>query len=228
MTDFPFLFPKWPSQLRYYRGLGSCIICRPSKAKASQSLFEQILKERYAITQFQWLKQVHSNQVIAAPQPEMATGDACYTSTKGLACIVRTADCLPIFLANQTFSQVAVIHAGWRSLALGIIAKTVAKFPPNDRLYAAFGPFISAWHYEVGEDVYSAFEDKTAFIPVGKDKWYLDLYKIAAKQLEAHNVICGFKPHWCTYRLWPLFYSYRRDGLSSSPYDRIANCIWLK
>jgi len=228
MTSFPLLYPKWPSQIHSHKGLGSCIICRSNKIKASQSSFEQMLKEKYAITQVQWLKQVHGNQVIAAPQAEIAIGDACYTSAKGLACIIRTADCLPVFLCNQPLSQIALIHAGWRSLALDIIAKTITKFSPDDKLYAAFGPAISSYHYEVGEDVYSAFDDKTGFTSINKNKWYLDLYTLAANQLEKHNVSCGSKPYWCTYKQASIFYSYRRDGLSSSAYDRIANCIWLK
>lgn len=233
MTDFPLLYPNWHSQIQSYEGLSSCIICRPnkthlSKIKATQSSIEQVLKEEYAITQVQWLKQVHGNRVIAAPQSEIAIGDACYTKVKGLACIVRTADCLPVFLCNQPLSQIALIHAGWRSLALGIIAKTVATFSSGDRLYAAFGPAISVSHYEVGEDVYSSFDDKTAFIPIGNNKWQLDLYSLAANQLEEHNICCGPKPDWCTYKQATKFYSHRREGLSSSPYDRIANCIWLK
>lgn len=226
MSDFFLFYPDWPQPVGNNDRLGSCILCCPTQP-TDQSFFHQILKEKFSLSRVQWLKQVHGNRVIAAPQAGIMTADACYTRESGLACAIRTADCLPIFLCNESLTQVALIHAGWRSLAQGIIGRTVASFPPDDQLFAALGPAISECHYEVGREVYSAFDDKRAFTPAHKGKWRLSLYTLAVNQLEAHRVCCGSKPDWCTYEQAEWFHSYRRAGLSAAPYDRIANFIWL-
>lgn len=55
-----------------------------------------------------------------------ATADAACTCVPNQICIVLTADCLPILLCNKQGTFVAAIHAGWRGLAAGIIASTIA------------------------------------------------------------------------------------------------------
>lgn len=76
-----------------------------------------------------WLTQVHGTTVLCAddidsaqPAPE---ADAQWTSTSGVVACVMTADCLPVFIADRGGRIVAAVHAGWRSLADGIVQKTV-------------------------------------------------------------------------------------------------------
>ena len=107
------------------------------------------------------LKQVHGARVIALTdwQPEVEA-DASFTREKGKVCVVKTADCLPILLADKNATVVAAIHAGWRSLAHGIIDNTIVALNVDlASLYAWFGPAISQQHFEVGEDVLSAFQE---------------------------------------------------------------------
>lgn len=93
------------------------------------------------------------------PRPE---GDALFTDEPGILISVRSADCMPILVADPKRRAVAAIHAGWRGALERIIEKTIGEMvrvfgsQPRD-LLAAVGPSIRACCYEVGEEVLSAF-----------------------------------------------------------------------
>jgi len=69
----------------------------------------------------------------------------------------KTADCVPILLADAKTGNVCSVHAGWRGTAGGIIlnaAKCMNADPSF--LLCAVGPCIGSCCYEVGDDVYSS------------------------------------------------------------------------
>src|SRR5690606_8416151 len=71
-----------------------------------------------------------------------------------LACCVRTADCLPVLLADQSTGRVAAVHAGWRGLVREVIEAALSGLGgvPADWV-AAIGPHIRSPSFEVSEDV---------------------------------------------------------------------------
>jgi polyphenol oxidase len=92
-------------------------------------------------------------------QPE---GDVLLTDQAGILLSVRTADCLPLLLADPKHRAVAAVHAGWRGALGRIIEKTVGEMrrvhgSSPSSLIAVLGPSIRACCYEVGEDVEEAF-----------------------------------------------------------------------
>jgi polyphenol oxidase len=149
-------------------------------------------------------RQVHGVDVAVEGVPGEAA-DAQVTARRGVAPFVSVADCLPIALLAP--GAVAMVHAGWRGLAGGIVAAAVAAVrarSPQGDLVAAIGPGAGACCYEVGPDVHAAF---------GTTGRTLDLKGIAAGQLatagldDVHD--CGL----CTMCADPrLFFSHRRDG----------------
>lgn len=181
-----------------------------------------------------WVKQVHGTAII---QPEQHTiqpeADAVLTSQANTVCLVRTADCLPVFICDLQGQQVGVIHAGWRGLAAGIIANTCKRFvAPLDSCIAWLGPAIGPNAFEVGKDVLDAFaahgwtpaQLEQGFKPQPADKWLGDLYTLARLTLQQHgmpadHIYCG---EWCTYSDPTRFYSYRR----SKDAGRMFNLIW--
>lgn len=89
--------------------------------------------------------------------------DALASARAGLALGVRTADCLPLLLADPETRSVAAVHAGWRGAVAGVVPAAIACLraaprvsPPS--LLAAIGPHIRSASFEVGGEVQEAFE----------------------------------------------------------------------
>lgn len=77
--------------------------------------------------------------------------------TEGGAAAVTIADCVPVFIAHPS-GTAAVVHAGWRGVAGGILVEAIRAFAarglPADELLVHLGPAICGRCYEVGVDVY--------------------------------------------------------------------------
>jgi YfiH family protein len=87
-------------------------------------------------------------------------GDACLLTCPGNAVAFTTADCVPLIISCQdTASQplALAIHAGWRSIADGVIEKAItvllARSGNNPTsLRAWIGPAIEQSHYEIDDN----------------------------------------------------------------------------
>lgn len=175
-----------------------------------------------------WLNQTHSCQVVSTDNANLSKGqDGCFTQQVNDACCVMTADCLPVFFWSRNGEQVAVAHAGWRGLALGILSETLATFKHPSQVCCGIGPAISQAYFEVGTDVVAAFrtwpQAEQYFKPgVEHQKFWCDLPALASAQLRASGVTSIYASNLCTYALAERFYSYRRDGVTG----RMANVIW--
>lgn len=225
-----------------YNNLGLHVGDKPEHVTCNRRQLAQIT----GVSHWQWLQQVHGTQIVPAQRngaPLVADGS--YTRSEGLACVVLTADCLPVLLCNQEGTQVAAVHAGWRGLAAGVVAHAVATFDdPPDQLLAYLAPAISQRHFEVDQPVLTAFEPmkqelrqqevdsddnqrwQSLFEPVTHKPGHyrVDLYGLARWQLQGmgvHNIWGG---HTCTFADEHNFYSYRRDGVTG----RFASAVWLK
>ena len=182
-------------------------------------------------SRFAWLSQTHGQTITSAVAGgKVVAADGSDTSEAKLACVVMTADCLPVLLCDQTGTKVAAIHAGWRGLAGGILKKAVQRFPEPSRVMAWLGPAISQAYFEVGRDVYQAFVtnnvlNQSAFIAGdAPNKWMADIYGLARIQLKGVGVARIYGGECCTFSDEKRFYSYRRDGALSG---RMASLIWL-
>jgi polyphenol oxidase len=178
-----------------------------------------------------WLKQVHGTHIVnAATAQAGATADGAWTSERGVVLVIMTADCMPIFLSDRKGAAIALVHAGWRGLAAGVIEAGVqALRVPAGELIAHLGPGIGSDAYEVGADVRSVFLDTdprtdAAFRAGGQGKWFADMYQLARMRLHALGVRDISGGDRCTLRERREFYSYRRDGVTG----RMASLLWLE
>lgn len=179
-----------------------------------------------------WLDQVHGSNVVLAAHYEYAPrADASVGPAGSPPCAVLTADCLPVVLCDTSGTRIGVVHCGWRGLAKGIIARCIACMDrPGRELLAWLGPAIGPESYEVGPEVRdvclaAAPGAKLAFIPspTGRDRWFADLYAIAAHQLASFGVERIYGGGFCTWRDGSRFFSHRRDGVTG----RFATLAWI-
>jgi YfiH family protein len=101
-----------------------------------------------------WLRQVHGARVhIADRVPDVPPeADAVLTPCRGLPLAIVTADCAPVVLAND--DALAVVHAGHRGLAAGVIPAAVSALRASGHgdVRAFLGPCIRPGRYEFGAD----------------------------------------------------------------------------
>lgn len=194
-------------------------------ADAVQHNRQQLLRQLPDVRAIQWLRQVHGTEVVTACSGSVVlTADAVLTDQPGLACAVMTADCLPVLLAADDGCQVAAIHAGWRSLAAGIITKTLAHFSRSGGVCAYLGPAIGPEHFEVGPEVKTAFSwaSGACFRSGREDRLLADLKQLATEALQMQGVKRIYGGAECTVTMSDEYYSYRRDGVTG----RMASLIW--
>ncbi|RUR56602.1 peptidoglycan editing factor PgeF [Vreelandella populi] len=178
-----------------------------------------------------WLNQTHGARVQQGYQADVPEADAAVATSADYACVVLTADCLPVMFCNRAGTRVAVAHAGWRGLAGGVLEATVAAMNSEpDDILVWLGPAISNAQFEVGPEVYGAFvavhpETAEAFdhSPYRMGHYMADLYRLARFRLEALGVEHISGGHFCT-ACEARFYSYRRDGGKTG---RMASVIWI-
>ena len=109
------------------------------------------------------LRQIHSSLVLLADRDGLAgEGDALVTRQPGVMVSIRTADCLPILLADERTGAAAAVHAGWRGSAARIVQVTLERMRREfgteaSEVYAAIGPGIGGCCYHVGAEVRERF-----------------------------------------------------------------------
>lgn len=124
------------------------------------------------------------------------------------AVCVKTADCVPILLANRQTGAVCAVHAGWRGSAADIAGKAATALADGhmENVLAAIGPCIGLCCYEVGDELYRAFsrlfhynkaaDEVDRYLPLFPScsmggKRHADLAGINRVLLEYHGVLPG-------------------------------------
>ncbi|RON97791.1 multi-copper polyphenol oxidoreductase [Pseudomonas moraviensis] len=186
------------------------------------------LTEHFSI-QPAWLQQVHGIAVVHADPGIVATADASWTATPGIACAAMTADCLPALFCDRAGTRVAAAHAGWRGLAAGVLEATLDSLDvPADEVLVWLGPAIGPKAFEVGPEVREVFinqlpEAAEAFVPSNNaGKFMADIYLLARLRLAERGVTDVYGGGFCTVTD-PRFFSYRR----ASRTGRFASLVWL-
>lgn len=202
---------------------------------SNRALLKKLLPQHL---EWQWLEQVHGNDVALVNKAGPALiADAMRTTRANLVCCVQTADCLPVFVAALDGTEVAVIHAGWKGLASGVIENTISRMSTSaSNLAVWLGPAIGFCHFEVGEEVRNCFLCATGspslvlamegcFVSSkNRGKFMADLYAIARLKLTALGIDKISGGDYCTYCDDDKFFSYRRDGVTG----RMLSAIYIE
>jgi YfiH family protein len=140
--------------------------------------------------------------------------DVLFTASARLPLAVLAADCLPMVFASPAAGLVAVVHAGWRGVAAGILPRAAALFDDAAAVRVAVGPAIGPCHYEVKEDVALAVASASeAGVVTDRrgGRLYLDLPATARAHLRALGIRKVEDTGLCTACERARFFSHRRD-----------------
>lgn len=167
--------------------------------------------------------QEHTNNIAIVEHPWEVNKD--FYATDGIIITIPNvpvllcfADCVPVILYSKKDNILAVLHAGWRGTAAGIVKKCckilideMGLSPQN--ISMAIGACISGCCFEVSKDVKEALEYSLdgEYHDVFVDNT-VDLKKINAYQAIESGIMDIDVMEYCTSCHNDLFYSYRREN----------------
>lgn len=151
-------------------------------------------------------------------------GDIVASSASGVACGVRSADCVPVLLGDRRSGAVVAVHSGWRGTAANVVdaaVRLLRTIAPSPSIVAAIGPHIEACCFEVGDDVAAelagASDAGSSVIDRCHARPHVDLRRIVHAQLGSAGVEPALVDdvRGCTVCDAGRWFSYRRDGAKS-------------
>lgn len=200
----------------------------PLNTKLLEHSYFAPLQKLMHINQVLFLKQVRGASGLVCTEkslyyarPFQDEGDFLITDLQNVGLGIMTADCLPIVLYDSRNYVVAIVHAGWRGSAQGIVLKALESMQQEyntklDHLQIFFGPSAKICCYQVGQDLIAEFDDypyaSQAFQWHGEEVFF-DLPGFNKLQLESVGVkkeAFHFGYSICTI-CDNKFYSYRRQ-----------------
>jgi len=170
--------------------------------------------------------QVHGSRMMTAEAPRPigeyhSKADGILTDKPGITLFMRFADCVPILLYDPIKKVIGIAHAGWQGTCLKIAKAAIAKMAERygsraEDILAGIGPSICWECYEVGEEVFrafqKAFEHQTeALFHIKDGGLYLDLWKANQRLLKEAGVLQIQTADICTACHTQDWYSHRAE-----------------
>lgn len=191
----------------------------------------QALAERLGFRALAVPRQVHGSRVVdvsrVAPAPGVrppehprpsgeepvlllpGRADGVVTGRAGLLLAVTAADCVPVYLSAPDAAVLALLHAGWRGVAAGVLEAGLRSLRRDhdvrpEELYVHFGAAICGACYEVGAEVMEALGRPA-------ERGFLDLRDELAGRALAHGIDASrlTASGWCTRCDADRFHSHR-------------------
>jgi YfiH family protein len=163
--------------------------------------------------------------------------DALISQTPHILLAVKTADCVPILIADPRKHAFAAVHAGWRGTSSSIVQRAIEQLEREygaraADLRAAIGPAAQTCCYEVGNEVIDIFKERfpnaeRLFTPTGEGHARIDLQAANRNQL----LDAGLSPErihaapLCTMDRNDIFFSYRREKQLRGRVGRLMSVI---
>ena len=232
----PFAFPGVSSVgcafSTIHAGSVSMSVC-PEDARQAPASRRRLL-DALGISRWAELKQVHGDGFVidaretSLDQTAALEADGQGTKEKGLALLIKTADCQPLLFAAEDGSAVAALHVGWRGNAMnypasGLLAFCAAYGLEPSRVLAVRGPSLGP--------VAAEFVNFSEEWPPRFAAWFdaerrsMNLWRLTIDQLISAGMCAEriFGLDLCTYSLPELFFSHRLGHTG-----RQASLIWMK
>lgn len=169
----------------------------------------QILESFLGNPQIAFLKQIHSSKIHHIDKIGNYVGDGLVTQKNNLICVVRTADCMPVFLYSNELKTIGILHMGWRGAKEGIL-NNIKHNLSSFKALAGIG--MRKCCYEVGSEFLRHLEFKD-YIKESNKKLYFDPVNFLKNKLinlglkEENFLDLGI----CSFCSKQNFFSFRRD-----------------
>ena len=140
---------------------------------------------------------------------------------------IVTADCIPVFMFDDSNGNIGLLHSGWKGTCKSIIKNGIDIFIHRgskvNNIKIMLGPSIKSCCYEIQKDVSALFNKE--YVIISNNKQYLDMNAKIRDDLlmlgiNKKNI---FISNICTYED-EEFHSYRREGKDAG---RIYSIIGL-
>ena len=201
--------------------------------------FLSVFDKNYALASC-W--QIHSADVrVVKDLADAADGnckmDALVSDADNVLLGVKTADCVPVLVADVKTKAFAAIHAGWRGTVQSIVINAIEKLKENygtdpKDLICAIGPAATCKNYEIGQDVIDAFranfpDSENLFTPTKQNHALIDLHTANNQQLKSIGVLPEniYVAPLCTMERNDLFFSYRKEKKLHGKTGRLMSVI---
>lgn len=196
---------------------------------------QNLLSQLTGIEQWSECHQVHGTSVLKEPLPteiaggELPEADGMMTSKKGLGLMVKTADCQPLFVADETGSCVMALHVGWKGNRAGFPQLAIKEFCKQynvlpEKLFAVRGPSLGPaaaefinFDTEFGPDFAQWYDPQTKRMNL----WALTRWQLQEAGLPAENIFCL---DMCTHENYGAFFSWRKNRNTG----RQASLVWIE
>lgn len=130
---------------------------------------------------------------------------------------IRTADCLPVLLADPANNITAAVHAGWRGTASGVVKHAIQAMCERGgkvkQILASLGPCIGPCCFNIGDEAAMALRnsaDKASnFVQNSADLHQINRLQLLESGLNERNIELI---NACTACDNKRFFSFRRDS----------------
>lgn len=201
-------------------GLGGVVFSESSEGDIRQDAEARRRLSKAAGAPGEWatVRQVHGDGVIRAYGPgEQGAADAVWTTERGFAVSVFTADCFGVVLVAPR--AVGVAHAGWRGARRGVVRNLLEEMggAGHAPTAAAVGPGIGPCCFEVGPDVLAEFPGRES-----KTTWNTSSVDLRAEVRDQLGELDVWVSEACTHHD-PTMFSHRKNKTS----ERLAALGWV-
>lgn len=168
------------------------------------------------------IRQSVSNLAVYVDHPSWfeIKADGMVTKNRDLLLGIKTADCAPVFFADEKNEVIGAAHAGWRGAIGGIIENVVFLMQQHgaeiDHISAAIGPCLQKKSFAAKEDMRQIFlsalqSNDQYFETVASGEYLFDLNAYLEDKIRRLGIENVTSLKIDTYPPENHFFSYRRD-----------------